>query len=177
MIVILILAMACFIASLTLHVSAFFTDALAPDLNVWVVLHILCMVACAPVVYVVATRVPRKNRRNPWTLAKACCTGAPRWMLVVLAGLFVYTTINFILFQKLAQGGRPEVQDHQYVLANQGRITSTLSEAEYHEANALLMRGFSGHWLFFTWAASVVYVAETRRRKATTQPFLSQSPH
>ncbi len=64
-------------------------------------------------------------------------------------GLFLYTTINFILFIHATQGGSPSIHDGKFILQQHGHLIRELTADEYTAFKANEVRGLSGHWLFF----------------------------
>jgi hypothetical protein len=80
---------------------------------------------------------------------------APRWLVIIACLCFGYAIINFILFIT-SQTGTAEIQHGQYFLTAHGKILKTLTEAEYHHIRANMLRGFSGHWIFFFAAAAAI---------------------
>jgi len=73
----------------------------------------------------------------------------PIWAKYVTYALLAYALINFALFLFLSEGGTPELRDGKYVLHDHGRIIRELTEQEYHLQKAYVLRGFSGHWMYF----------------------------
>ncbi len=73
----------------------------------------------------------------------------PLWVLPTLFGIFLYAGANFTLFIKLTEGGTPETGPSGYFLSDHGQVIRTLTEAEYFQQKAYILRGFSGHWIAF----------------------------
>jgi hypothetical protein len=91
---------------------------------------------------------------------------APAWMQRMSGIFFAYAMINFIVFLFLVKGGSPEQRDGMYVLADHGRVVRQLSESEYHQMQAYVVRGFSGHWMLFSSAALTLLTGAANARKA-----------
>ncbi|NJM54101.1 MAG: hypothetical protein HC846_12390 [Blastocatellia bacterium] len=78
----------------------------------------------------------------------------PRKSRYIAGFFFVYMLLNFILFFAQSYEGSPETKNGKYVLYSNGKasqryIIRELSEAEYNLRQAQILRGFSGHWMFF----------------------------
>jgi hypothetical protein len=112
----------------------------------------------AAIVY--AKKINPSNQNDVWKLA-------PQWMQRMSAVFFVYGIVNFIIFLILVHGGGPQIRDGKYVLADHGHIIRQLSEPEYHQMQAYVVRGFSGHWMLFSSAAltilTAVYIARSNQ--------------
>jgi hypothetical protein len=89
-----------------------------------------------------------------------------------LTGAFAaYALVNFAVFIVLSEGGGPHERDGKYVLQEHGTVLRELSEAEYHQQRAYVVRGFSGHWMLFSSAALVGLVgAASLRRRSVGAP-------
>jgi hypothetical protein len=73
----------------------------------------------------------------------------PAWGYLLAIGAFIYAFINFALFLGRMEGGSPEVRDGSYFLSDHGRIIRELTADQYHWLQVYIVRGFSGHWMFF----------------------------
>lgn len=124
-----------FIASLLVHLLTF-AGINAADYVSWVwVLHLGIFVGIIPLI--------GKDLRSE-VLAPM-----PRWAKVAVIFFTAYAVINFILFIVLSTAGAPDIWDGKYVLHRHGSLIRELSEREYHLQQAYVLRGFSGHWMFF----------------------------
>jgi hypothetical protein len=83
---------------------------------------------------------------SPW---KRFFDPMPLWAKYITYALGAYTLINFAWFFSLSKGGTPELREGIYVLHDHGKIIRELTEQEYHIQKAYVLRGFSGHWLYF----------------------------
>jgi len=88
----------------------------------------------------------------------------PAWAVLIGRALFVYTLINFALFFQHSLDGSPQVRNGAYVLQMHGHFVRALSEAEFHERQAWVLRGFSGHWLLFYYFPMAWFLLRDRRR-------------
>jgi hypothetical protein len=86
-----------------------------------------------------AMRMSRGKKKSAWGFGtmswKQVLSGCPRWMLYLLYGLFAYVLLNFFLFMGTTANG-----------ASQGDSASSPQ----------VVRGFSGHWLIFYYAAFAI---------------------
>jgi hypothetical protein len=90
---------------------------------------------------------------------------APQW-LKILTGIFgAYAFLNFVLFIILTEGGGPHQEKDKFVLQSHGRVIRELTEKEFHQQQAYVVRGFSGHWMLFSSAALMLLVSTARIRK------------
>lgn len=115
------------VLSVIAHLLAGSGQPLSGGSSLWVALHAGVFVVWPPTVFI-ANAVTHGARKHFWKLA---FSGCPRWMKIVLLILAVYTVVNFILFLAATTGfDRPE-----------------------NKYNSEFVRGFSGHWLVFYFAA------------------------
>ncbi len=75
---------------------------------------------------------------------------APLPWRIVGGVLFAYVALNFVLFMMLMQEGSPRAHKGQYFLVKKGVKVRKLSAEEYQRFRAYEVRGFSGHWMFFS---------------------------
>jgi hypothetical protein len=95
---------------------------------------------------------------------------SPRWMHGALAASFIYALINFGLFMSLSEGGGPSRQGKAYVLSSHGRTIRTLTEQEFHQQQAYVVRGFSGHWILFSVAMVTLWTGAGRDMRDFVAP-------
>jgi hypothetical protein len=74
-------------------------------------------------------------------------SGVPTWASLIVAAVFAYMILNFILCDHLLGGGGADIVNGQYVLTSHGHILAHLTEREYHLDRAYELRMFSGGWL------------------------------
>ena len=75
---------------------------------------------------------------------------APRPLRIACIAAFIYAFINFALFMVLMEGGSPSVKNGNYYLQSHGRKIRDLTKDEYLRFQSYEVRGFSGHWMFFS---------------------------
>jgi hypothetical protein len=96
--------------------------------------------------------------------------GAPTWLRTLTGIFFAYMFVNFAVFTVLSEGGNPDQRDGKYLLKSHGRVLRELTEDEYHAHQAHLVRGFSGHWMFFSCCALAMLLGARRNRRCTAEP-------
>jgi len=124
-----------FALSLLVHVAAW--RGIAPPSGAWG-LHVGIFVVGVPSVFVSRQLVGDSKRRDVWTVI---LRGAPAWTPVAMQCLFVYAVANFglFMFQSPPRGTTPD--------------------------EALVARGFSGHWLLFYGGAMATLYSAARLRE------------
>ena len=93
---------------------------------------------------------------------------APLWLRTLTVVCFVYALVNFAVFVVLVEGGGPHERDGKYFLTSHGTVLRELSEAEYHQQRAYVVRGFSGHWMLFSCGALTFLVGTAKLRRHST---------
>ena len=146
------LATAGFMASLAVHITAYFSHRVLAERNGVFVLHILCL-ALAALTIPFTKRLEKVwgKRKNHGT------TFAARHQEKIFMVLGAYALINFFLFMGICWfKGESRVwkdEDAFYASGRNGEKRE-LTQDEYLQHEARVMRGFSGHWmLFFGWPA------------------------
>jgi hypothetical protein len=94
----------------------------------------------------------------------------PPPILLVGVALLFYTVVNFVLFMGLMGGGSPVQDSGRYYLSNHGTYTRELTQDEYHQYQAYEVRGFSGHWLIFSFVPFAYCVFIHRRTRDVEAP-------
>jgi hypothetical protein len=146
------LALAGFVLSLVVHVSAALgVDVAARFPGVWL-LHVGIFVVFLPLVIVL-----RRDFGAKPSLKQIGAT-LPRWLIVVGALIIVYAFANFLAFMMGSEGGSPGMEDGKYVLLNHGTLIRELTAAEYVRFQANIVRGFSGHWLVFFYLPAAYFL-------------------
>jgi hypothetical protein len=74
----------------------------------------------------------------------------PAWVKVAGVLFIGYAFVNFVLFISKMDGGSPNERNGVYVLENHGQPIRDLTKEEYEQFQAYIARGFSGHWLVFS---------------------------
>jgi hypothetical protein len=106
---------------------------------------------------------PKQEREDRVT------NSAPRWLRRVAGVFSAYAIVNFVIFLFLVKGGGPHERDGKFFLMSHGSVLRELSEAEYHQQQAYIVRGFSGHWMLFSSAALMILVGAARLRRLSTR--------
>ncbi|RKP47494.1 hypothetical protein [Trinickia fusca] len=128
--------------SLVVHgASLFGVDVMSLVPYVWA-LHVGVFIVFAPAVIFARKRFGARPALADLRQA------FPGWVQVLAAVFFAYALINFYA-SFVSMDGAPAIKAGQYVLENHGRIVRALSSAEYTSLRAQVIRGFSGHWMFF----------------------------
>lgn len=89
---------------------------------------------------------------------------APLGLRILTGVFFAYAFVNFTAFLILNEGGGPHERDGKYVLQSHGTILREISEEEFHQQQAYVVRGFSGHWMLFTSASLTLLVGAAKLR-------------
>ena len=92
----------------------------------------------------------QKHMRN---LIKRCPSGVRIFSIV----LFVYVFINFFTFMGETTQGSPTEKNGKFYISNHGRIIREIDEKEYLRLKAYEVRGFSGHWMVFSYVPFVYF--------------------
>ena len=142
-----ILAAFLFFLSLLVHTSTFFFDPIARFPAVMLI-HVAIFVPFGAAIYYTTT-LPgsRQDQQDVIT------NHAPRPLALLAGAFFLYALVNFAIFMVLSEGGSATRRGDQYVLHSHGTVLRHLTEAEFHQHQAYVVRGFSGHWMAFSAAA------------------------
>ncbi len=137
------IAAAGFVLSLAAHLMALAGVNLPSGGLVWL-LHVGIFIVWIPAISFVNQNVKQMNRKRGWEELLAIC---PAWMRWMSGAVVAYAAVNFVLFL-VSTNGQP-------------KPTGT--------APPIVVRGFSGHWMVFYWAAFVTFYAtlKVRRRLST----------
>ncbi len=100
-------------------------------------------------------RVSPEEKRRAQERQSELFKRVPAPVRAVLVILAAYVMINFLLFVS-ADLGTPAGPVGARHLTDRGKFVRDLSEAEYHQIQARVVRGFSGHWMIFS-AAPLAY--------------------
>ena len=96
-----------------------------------------------------------KSAAKKWTsfgvedLVQAVFGSVPKPALIALAGLGVYTMVNFFLASINLLEGSPYRDNGVFVLKNHGHYVRDLTQQEYLDLKRTELRSFSGFWCFF----------------------------
>ncbi len=94
----------------------------------------------------------------------------PITIRILYTAAFIYMLINFGLFFKNSEGGGPDAENGKYYLTSHGHIIRELSEQEFYRFRSYELRGFSGHWIFFSLIPAVYFSPLRRRVSMDTDP-------
>jgi hypothetical protein len=83
---------------------------------------------------------------------------------ILCAAVFIYTLVNFALFIKYSEGGGPFTENGKYYLKSHGHIIRELSEQEFYRFRSYELRGFSGHWILFSFIPAVYFLTLHRSK-------------
>jgi hypothetical protein len=134
------------ILSLTVHVLSFFGIQIGGS-ALFMALHVGIFPLWLPVVLIGGKMTGGTSRGNFW---KAALSGCPPWMRYMTYGFFIYAGVNFVVFIVLTGlyppskelGGNPP---------------------------AVVLHGFSGHWMAFYSAGLAVLTSAYRRGLSNLQ--------
>ena len=133
------------VASMVVHGATFLGVGPMPGV---MVIHVLIFPPfIAALVYANRLGGPPRERQ------KKAMAAAPLWLRVAVGVFFVYAVVNFGLFFHLSEGGVPRATAGGYELHSHGQVLHSLTEAEFRQHQAYVVRGFSGHWMVFSGAA------------------------
>jgi hypothetical protein len=147
--------------SLAVHLSALLHWGPPAQMGSYVFLHLGIFVVFVPMVFLM--RWEAGSGRMGLAQWRAMFPG---WVFVLLVAVMVYTAVNFVLFMLGTEGGSAALRDGHYVLSDHGRVVREITQAEYLGFEANLVRGFSGHWLAFYFAAAAYYLLRKPRGNA-----------
>lgn len=154
------LAAAGWIISLVIHIlSLAKTDVEASIPYIWI-LHIGIFAVWIPAIRVLRLFRANQGGKKLFDIYRFVILNAPVWLAVLAIGSFVYCIIGSFIFLFMKEG-TPGIINGQFVLHNHGKILHIITEGEYHQAKAGVMRLFSGVWLaFYGMAAAILYRKE-----------------
>ena len=132
--------------SLLVHLLSFFGIQFGGT-ALFAALHVGIFPLWIPVVLISMRMSSSVNRRDFW---KAALSGCPRWMRYMTYGFFIYAVVNFAIFIVLVLAHPPPKQ---------------LSGAP----PALVLHGFSGHWMAFYSAGLAILTTAYRRGLSNLQ--------
>lgn len=77
--------------------------------------------------------------------------------MVGFSGEVFSVRVSYSNSRLVHRGGSIGIRDGQYILHSHGKLIRTITEQEYHLAQANEARGFSGHWIAFYGIAMVIW--------------------
>jgi hypothetical protein len=150
------------VASLLVHLSTFLGAPHAPTMNSpIVVLHIAIFLPIGAMI--LALRSETKGK-DPQEVKRLLLSGVPTWAKALLVVAFVYTPLNFLGTMQRTGGRSAEARGGEWVLTSHGRVVRHVTPEEAAENEALVTRGFSGHWMAFYLVPALFFLA--RRQPA-----------
>jgi hypothetical protein len=122
-------------------------------------LHLLPFLLFIPMIFLLRAREVEDG-----DVLKSFFATMPKWVKYAFYVLGAYTLINFLLFLYLMEGGSLDIRGGKYILHNHGTIIRELTEQEYKLHETYVLRGFSGHWLWFYFVTGMFYLFPTRNK-------------
>ncbi len=161
------IALGGFVVSLVVHVAAILGADVQERFPFTWILHLGMFIVFVPTVLAVRRQPGRGN-------IMALLGTFPPWARVVTPLLFAYVIVNFGIFMVGSADGTPALHEGKYVLHRRGEVVREISTTEFHERNAAVLRGFSGHWLLFYFVPFVFFAA---RREAENPATSAEGSH
>jgi hypothetical protein len=123
---------------------------------VWV-LHIGIFFVWIPAIRELKRYQASQRKRRIFDIYRLIFLNTPAWLAYIAVGSFIYMVINSFVYI-LTPHGSPGIINGQWVLHNHGHIVKALTEYEYHDAEAGVIRFYSGGWLgFYGLAMAILY--------------------
>ncbi len=96
-----------------------------------------------------------KDRRSSKTRGKLrdAREHIPPLVILIMVLLLIYSMANFFICN--SEEGFMVIKGGRFILTIKGRFIRGVSEEEYTAWMAKELRGFSGHWMFFSFIAAV----------------------
>ncbi len=82
-------------------------------------------------------------------------THVPMLARIIIIAALLYAAANFVLMMPMTGAGAPIVMDGKFFFNNHG-VVSEVTEAQFHAQQSLLLRAYSGHWLFLYLVPAIV---------------------
>jgi hypothetical protein len=130
-----------FAVSLVVHICTFFGQSLPHRFPIFWLLHVGIFVVFGPIVFVL------KEAQSAGSL-KRVFGSYPTSVIAAGVVLHLYVTLIGIASFRAMEGAVRE-QPSGYSIVNHGKFIRKISEAKFHEAQAVEARGFSAVWLSF----------------------------
>jgi hypothetical protein len=147
-----------FVCALAVHLLTFGESRLQPELSgIWI-LHVGLFFVFVPMIFSVRRRFGQKLTHHD------LLSLLPVWATRLVAIVFVYVIVNFALFALNIRGGSPGVHAGAFVIQDHGRVIQEISESQYRQLQAYVIRGFSGHWLVFYLVPALYFLAGRPRQ-------------
>ncbi len=153
-------ALAGFILSVVVHVSALAGVDISARIPYVCLLHAGMFVVFIPFVFSSRRSLGRKPSMAQLKAA------VPAWAIPVGVALIVYAVVNFALFMVASEGGGPAIRNGHFVLESHGRFIRELTSTEYTAFKANELRGFSGHWLIFYYMPFIYFMFASKAARS-----------
>lgn len=110
------------------------------------------------------SRLRMSNRQNS-DFQRWLWSHVSTYLRVFCVATVIYVAINFLVFMVLMENGSPGKRDGKYVLQSHGTLIREITRPEYQRFLAYEVRGASGHWMLFSLAPAVYFLAVYPRLK------------
>jgi hypothetical protein len=162
-----VVSLVIFAISVICHVCTFIPGIHVSMGRVWPLHPATMAVVLIMVLFLVGKQGPRPRKNEFQSGPLALVPRALRWACL---GVFLYAILNFGLFFRLMEGGSPAVDHGTYSLRNRDRKIRDLTEPEYQRFLAYEVRGFSGHWMFFSLVPAIYFLVVYPRLREPNKP-------
>jgi hypothetical protein len=163
-----VLASAGFFFSLVVHLSAFtgilldIFASLSPGLHIGI--FVVFIPALAAVMQSDSYRqLQKRGTRRFRDLLHIMVNPSPTWMKVAIIICLVYAIGNFVLYFFFRETGEAVKIAGRYLLIEEGEVIRRLSEQEYWFHRSHVIRGYSGHWMFFYILSMTILHAQSNK--------------
>ena len=104
------------------------------------------------------------NQINPFAFFKIFYKKTPAWLTTIAIASQVYALINFILLWQMPLGNL-YFNNGQHILMDHGRVIKTMTEQEFHDYRANLVRVLSGFCLVFYAGSAAILFPFNKKQK------------
>lgn len=160
-----------FVTSLAVHIATFAPHPKVYMESTWFI-HLAIFVPFGCMVVVLSARQREESKGINKSLTErigeryAEAFGAigrvvrmmPTHVLMLGIVLLIYVPINFLLFINHTWKGSPIEDRGRYYLSDHVTYVRELTRAEYDKYQAYVVRGFSGHWMVFSFLPLVYFL-------------------
>ncbi len=150
----------CLLLSAVVHISTFFGIDPNAETSIFWLLHLFVFIAIIGGAYFVDQAVDGDKHKHHLVIKSS-----PAWLKYLTGAFFVYGIFNFTVFLALSEG-TPDYDGARYSLQDHGNFIREITEQEFHQAQALVARGFSGHWMLFYSLALLLLIGAYRYHRA-----------
>jgi hypothetical protein len=135
-----------FFCSLAVHIASFGQESVAAKFPMVFSLHVGAMITAA-ILLIGNTDLRAKTKQESQRLINQAFARMPFYAKAILIGLTAYTVVNFFFYLSTTQTQK-----------------NNPSQASAHEPSNSVLRGFSGHWMFFYLAPAMLAMYRRPRR-------------